>query len=280
MVQYVNLDMTLGEIASAVLNEYKEPVTGSSAMPLDTVYDKINEVYLDIFNEPADDSYLRESDFTFTCASDTTLNGAVSAGASSITLTDASEFPNTARTILIGGKDFATYTGSNLTTTLSGVSGVDVNHIDGSVVQLGYSLSAITDIDEQLINAVIVNGVPYAYQQPSVWLNTGNNNQYFTIFEGVLFLPKGVSSQIITIIYSKKLTMMTTSGSKPTLIPGKYRPGLLVSGAIYKMGVRDEMRTGWEYHNQRYALELKKFYAFANNRIKTKGPIVRPSIYD
>lgn len=281
MTNYINLDMTLSQICSAILTEYKEPVAGSNAMPLDVVEDAVNATYMDIFNEPEDDSYLRESNFEFSTVADAKLNGSLAVGATSIVLEDSSAFPNAARKILINSREFATYTTNDLATTLSGVAGVQTTHEDGETVQLGYPLSSITDIDEQEINALTIDGLPCGFKDPSVWLNVQDYKfTHYTIFDGYFFFPQTSQAQDVQIIYNKKLTLMTETTSKPTLIPGKFREALLVSGGIVRMGVRDDMRTGIEFHKVRYDRELKKFYAMANNRIKTKGALVRPSVYD
>lgn len=281
MTKYINLDMNLGEITSAVLNEYKEPVTGSAAVPLDTVVDAVNSTYMDVFNESEDDAYLREANFEFPTVADGVLDGDLAIGAVSITLENSSGFPDATRKMLIGGTDFADYTGNDLATTLSGVTGVQLTHDSGQRVRLGYPLSNITDIDEQEINAVYVDGLKFSFKEPSTWLNVEDfQYRFFTIFDEYFFLPQTTQAQPVQIIYNKQLTLMDLTTDKPTLIPGKFREALLVSGAVTRIGVRDDMRTGFEWHQERHRREVKKFYAFANNRVKTKGPNRRPSVYD
>lgn len=282
MVNYINLDMTFTQICSAVLTEYKEPVAGSNAVPLDVVEDAVNSVYMDIFNEPEDDTYLREANYEFPTIADGTLDGALAVGATTIVLESSDNFPNATRKILINSREFAQYTGNTVATeTLTGVTGIETTHDDGETVQVGYPLSSITDIDEQEINAVYVDGIKHEFKEPSVWLNVaGYQYGYYTIFDGYFFFPQTSSAQDVQVIYNKKLTLMTATSDKPTLIPGKFREALLVSGAISRIGVRDDMRTGWDVHQARYMRELKKFYAGLNNRIKSKGPLMRPSVYD
>ncbi len=282
MVNYINLDMTFTQLCSAVLTEYKEPVAGSNAIPLDVVEDAINSVYMDIFNEPEDDAYLREANFEFPTVADGTLDGDLAVGAVTIVLENSDDFPNATRKILINNREFAQYTTNTVgTETLSVVTGVETTHDDGEKVRLGYPLSSITDLDEQEINAVYVDGLLYKFKQPAVWLNVGGiQSMTYTIFDGYFFFPETSAAQDVQIIYNKELTLMTATGDKPSLIPGKFREALLVSGAVTRIGVRDDMRTGFDWHQARYQRELKKFYAFANNRIKTKGAIMRPSVYD
>lgn len=281
MTQYVTADMDLEDIASLVLDEFKEPVTGSNAMPLDRVYDKINAAYFDIYNEAEDDSYMREGDYTFMTVADGKLDGALAAGDTTITLEDSSGFPNATRSVLIDNKDWAQYTTNDLATDLTGVTGIDVAHVDGKTVRLGYPISSITDMDEQEVGGIFIEGLLYEYQEPALWLNvTFADYRHFTIFEDNIYLPETSAAQIATMIYNKKVVPLTVTTAKPTLIPPKFREALLVSGGVMKLGARDEMRTGFDWHEARYHRELKKFYAWANNRVKSKGPRTRPSIYD
>lgn len=282
MTQYINLDMTLGDIASYVLTEYKEPVAGSSAMALDTVYDAINRVYLDIYNDPESQTYFKENEYTFLSVADQTTNGDISAGAASIVLTSSDDFPSATRTILLDGVDFAAYTTNTVgTETLSVVTGVDVAHLSGVSVQLGYPLSSITDIDEQQINSIKVNGIQHTFEEPDLFFNKQLSHvRTFTIYEGNLWLPAGTPASKVTVFYDKVITILTSSSNKPTLIPGKFRPGLLGSGAIMYMGVRDDMRTGFDWHQREFETNKKRFFASGNNRVKTNGPHSRPSIYD
>lgn len=282
MTNYIDSSMTLGDLSALVLREYKEPVAGSTAMELDAVEDAINAVYLDVFNEPEDDAYLREANFEFPTIADGTLDGALAVGAVTIVLENSDAFPNATRLILINNREFAQYTTNTVATeTLSVVTGVQTTHDDGERVRVGYPLSGITDIDEQEINAVYVDGLIYGFKQPATWLSISDRQyRHYTIYNGYFFFPETSAAQDVQIIYNRALTLMTQTSDVPTLIPNKFREALLVSGAIMRMGVRDDMRNGYQWHETRYYRELKKFYSAMNNRIKTKGPIMRPTVYD
>lgn len=283
MTQYVNSDMTLGEVASAVLQQYHEPVTGSSAMDIDLVYDTINSVYFELFNEPVDLSYYREKSFTFQSVADTTINqtGGVSPGDTSFVVADSTSFPNATRTILIGNTDFATYTGNTvLTNTLTGVSGIDVAQDEGVSVRLGYPISSISGIDEEQITAVWVNGLRFDYEPPESFLSVDKPHYLkFSILESNLYLPLGTATGIATLTYFQEVVVMDDVGDKPSLIPGKFRYGLLVHGAVTRLGVRDDLRTGYDWHEAQYEKNKKRFFALGNNRVKTKGANMRPSVY-
>lgn len=275
--------MTLGDMAAAVLNEYKEPVAGSSAMSLDSVYDALNWTYLDVFNEPTDNTYLREADYTFPTVPDQQTNGAIVAGATSIVLENSDAFPNATRNILLDEKDWATYGVNTVATeTLSTVTGVSVDHASGTWVQLGYPLSSISDIDEHEIRSVTVDGIKYDKVTATQWLDVSQNRyRKYTIFKEYMYFPRNTAITEVTVLYNRKITTMTTPATdKPTLIPGKFRPSVLVYGAILKMGIRDDMRTGWEWYEKQHELGKRKFFARGNNEVKSEGPITRPSIYD
>lgn len=74
--------------------------------------------------------------------------------------------------------------------------------------------------------------------------------------------------------------MLSNTTDKPLFVPGNWRYDLLVSGAIERIGVRDDMRTGWDWHAENYEDKLKAFIAELNNPVKTDSPNRRPSVYD
>ena len=81
---------------------------------------------------------------------ETTLDGAVSAGATSINLTSASSF-TTAGNGNIDGDSFA-WTGKS-TNTLSGVTGISADHIDNVVVQQGEMAHVLREVCADLAAA-------------------------------------------------------------------------------------------------------------------------------
>lgn len=276
--------MALSDIASAVLQEYHEPVTGSTEMPLDLVYDKINIIYLELFNSPIDLSYYRESRFTFITIQDQTLFADSVVGATSVQITDSTTWPNATRSILLSDREFDIYTANTVAApgTLSGLTALAAPHTAGDPVRISYPLSNISDIDEQELNRLFVDGIPYDFEKPEIFFTVTQSHAFrFTVFQSNLWLPTSVGdSRDATLIYQKKVVPMTDVAAKPTLIPPKWRPGLLVSGAISRLGVRDEMRTGWDWHQAKYQETTKMFYALGNNRIKSGAPILRPSMFD
>ena len=278
MANYVNLDMTFTEICSAVLTEYKEPVAGSSAVPLDFVEDMVNTVYFDIFNKPELRSYRREDEHTFpTFENQLIADAGISIGDITVDLDDSSEWPATG-TACINKSDFFAYTANDLATELSGVTGVQVDHDGGERVELGYDLP--TTIDEQLLKSVAVTGLLYNFIPPSQYFTVmGVYGRTYTILEKKFYSSISTASTV-NMIFEAKLTALSAVGDKPAMLDGKWRPSLLVSGVIQRIGVRDDMRTGWDWHANNYETKLKQFIAEQNNPIRSEHPSRRPSIYD
>lgn len=270
--------MTLGDICNAVLTEYKEPITGSNAVPLDYVEDMVNTVYFDIFNRPELQSYKRETDYTFMSKAEQLVGaGGVLSGAVSLLLDDSSLWPATG-TACINNRDFFAYT-ANAANTLTGVTGIQADHDEGDRVELSYALP--TDIDAQLLrNPLYVEGAEYTYLPPSQYFQADRHSLCFTVFKGRLYVS-ATDIQTFTLFYEATLTAMSTPATdKPTMIEGKWRPGLLVSGVVQRIGVRDDMRTGWDWHAQKYENDLKMFIAHQNNPVRSEHPSRRPSVYD
>lgn len=275
MANYINMDMTLGDLTNYILTEYKEPIAGSLEMSVDNVEDKINETYMDIFNSPELVSFDKRSTYSFSVVEDQLLDGDILAGAVTLNLVDASEWPNTGYAC-IDGHDFFTYTGKS-SNQLTGVTGLKTNHLSNENVKLGYSVPA--DINYGGIeNPILTSLVPYTYVEPGSFFNNTLSFSY-TIFKNKIFVSSS-DSRIFSFFYEVLLTALSTTSDKPSLIPGSFRPALLGSGAIAKLGVRDDMRSGWDYHFQRYQVELKKFIAKQNNPVKSRPGATRPTIYD
>lgn len=160
MTTRFSADMDFQALYNYVLRELHEPEnTGSEAVPLDLVKDTVNSVYAEVFNDQRMKPSARENDVSFLLANDTTLATDAAAGDVSLVLTDSSSFRAAGKVLLLS--EFADYTANNLTTTLSGVTGLTMPHEAGEVVRQLYPLSSIaSDIDEEQIQYVDVNGIP------------------------------------------------------------------------------------------------------------------------
>lgn len=268
-------DQTFSDLYTAVLTELKEPSAGSNAIALATVKDKLNEAYYDVFNEPYDQAYVREKSYEFTTVADTTTTASVAVSAVSITATDSSDFGSSGK-FLLNGTDIVTFSAnaSNVFT----VTGVSQAHDSGAVIQYLYSLPS--DIDEQEVMYLNVNGTPYTYVSYTDYFNRRTQSNVFTIFDSKLYLPQGQAEQRAIMTYMQSLTLMSADADKPTLIPNKWRKPLLVYGAVAKLGARDDLRTGWDWYEQKYREAVIKFYAEANNRIRSKNRRNHGSVYD
>jgi hypothetical protein len=275
MSNYVNMDMTLGDLTNYVLTEYKEPITGSLEMTVDNVEDKINEALMDIFNSPELVSFDKKSTHSFTAVADQTLDGDVVVGATTLDLADATDWPNTGYGC-IDGHDFFSYTGKS-SNQLTGVTGIKTEHLGGESLKLGYSLPANINYGG-VESPVLTSLVPFTYLEPGNFFGQVSSFSY-TIHNQKMFVSS-TDDRIFSFFYEIILTALSTTSDKPSLIPGSFRPALLGSGAIAKLGVRDDMRTGWDYHSQRYQTELKKFIAKQNNPVHSRPGSTRPTIYD
>jgi hypothetical protein len=276
MSNYVNMDMTLGDLTSYVLSEYKEPIAGSLEMPVDMVEDKINEVYMDIFNSPELLSVSKKATHSFTAVEDQLLDGDVAIGSVTLDLVDATNFPVSGYGC-IDGHDFFTYSGKS-SNQLTGVTGIKTAHISGESVKLGYAMPTGMNFGG-MDNPILTSNVPFSFIDSNLFFNQISGIHFYTFFNNYIFVSS-TDSRIFSFLYEVVLTLLSTTTDKPTLIPGSFRPGLLGSGAVAKLGVRDDMRTGWDYHATRYLTELKKFIAKQNNPVKSRSGSTRPTIYD
>ena len=269
--------MTLGDLTNAVFTEYKTPVAGTSALSIDYVEDIINAVYFGVFNSPELRSYSKKAEKTFQTKANQKLGADLLASAVTVVLDDSSDWPATG-TVCIDKKDFFAYTANDLVLTLSGVTGVDVDHDEGDAVELSYA--APSDIDEQQNIELHSGANVYTYTDPEKYFTPSSYDyRSFTIYKTRLYAPIA-DSQIATLFYNTKLTALATPATdKPTLIPGRHRYDLLVSGAVERIGVRDDMRTGWDWHAENFKKAKKLFIAEMNNPARSLNSN-RPSKYD
>ena len=277
MANYVNADMTFTDICSAILQEYKEPITGSNAVPLDYVEDMVNVVYFDVFNRPQLRAYNKEGDHPFAIKANQKLGEDVTVGEAAIDLDDSSLWPATGR-FCVNNQDFIDFTANDLVLTLTCTTGtVKLTHSSGETCELAYSLPS--DIDNQKAIGLAVGGTPYSFKRPDLYFNdyepTYNN---FTILESYLYVSSGVAANCL-MTYYKKITALSATTDKPAFILGNWRYDLLVSGTIERIGIRDDMRTGWDWHSANYKEKLKMFIAELNNPVRSNTSR-RPTVWD
>lgn len=283
MTNYFSSDISFVNLVGVVLQQLHEPSTGSEAVPTDLVEDTINEVYAEVFNDGRIKQSSRENSITFGLADDTTLNGALSAGASSITLNDSSTWQSSGAVLL--QSDIAAYT-TNAANVLGTVTGVDIAHQDGEIARQLYLLSTIaSDIDAEQIQYIDINGIPQAYMG---YENLINNINYvpnsYSVFKGYLMFSRtsvgasGTQGKVM-MIYSQKVTPLSADADKPTLIQNQYRIPLLAYGACMKIAASDSMRTTWDWWKAEYERALSQYIMFRNRRVIDRNNKIRPSIY-
>ena len=283
MTNYFSSDLTFTELTSLTLQQLKESVAGSEAVSIDLVEDTINTVYFEVFTDPSMKQSAREADISFAVAPDTTLNGAVAVSATSVILTDATNFPSSGRAFL--QDDIISYTGKS-SNTLTGVTGVNVAHDSGENVRAMYLLTTLaSDIDVEQIQALYVNGIT---QTPIGYENLLSNLNYFpnsyAIYDGYLIFSRssvstGGSSSKALMTYTQVVTALSASGDKPTLIPNSFRIPLLVYGSAMKLAAADAYRTSWDWWTKQYEAALKRYIFLRNNRVRDRNNKVRPSVY-
>lgn len=286
MTTRFSADIDFQALYNYVLRELHEPEnTGSEAVTLDLVKDTVNSVYAEVFNDQRIKPSARENDVSFTLANDTTLATDSAIGDLTLTLTDSSSFKTAGKVLLLS--EFADYTANNLTDTLSGVTGLQMPHSAGEIVRQLYPLSAIaSDIDEEQIQYLDVNGVIQNVMGYENLISQANfyPNTYGVYKKHIIFSSQstvGGTSQLAKalMIYTQKITPMSATTDKPSLIPNQWRVPVLVYGACQKIAASDAFRTSWDYWKQEYDKALSQYIAFKNSRVRDVNNKRRPSIY-
>lgn len=140
-----------------------------------------------------------ESVYNFQTYAATALNGAVSASAASIVVDSGTNFLSTGGQFYIlttkGLIDFITYTAKSTHTLTTTASTVNVAHADGEWTELLYDLPSDFAKEKYLL----VGTTPYEYMKyaglPSY--------RTYSVYNGVMFLPKSIGAQDCTLIYDK-----------------------------------------------------------------------------
>lgn len=277
-------DTTLANLQQIVLRELREPTTGSEAIPLDLVTDAINQIYTEAFNDQRIKKSARQNTVSFNTAVTDQLSGAVLAGATSITINDASTFRSKGQLLLLS--DIVSYTGK-AGNTFTGVTGVDVDQEDGNIVRQLYPLADIaSDIDEENVQYLDINGLPQQYMSYENLITSVNfyPNSY-GVYKGNLVFSRqssiggGAVPGKALMIYTQKVVPMTSGTDKPTLIPNSFRIPILAYGACYRLAAADSYRMSWDFWKGEYDKALSQYIAFKNNRVSDINNKRRPSIY-
>lgn len=286
MSQLITSDTTFKNLYESVLRELKEPLIGSEAVPLDLAKDKVNEVYMEVFNDQRMKQSARENDVSFSLSPDQSIVNDINAGSTTVQLTDVTGWQSSGSALLLS--DVISYTGIDTSTnTLTGVTGLTIKHYAGEAIRQMYKLSTIaTDIDEEQIHYLDVNGIIQyymSYDQLITQINFFPNT--YTVYKGNLLFsrqsslgnPARLSNSLM--IYSQKVTPMSTDSDKPTLIPNSYRTPVLVYGACMKIAAADAYKTSWDWWKSEYEKGVKQYIAFKNCRVRDVNNRRRPTVY-
>lgn len=148
-----------------------------------------------------------EKVYNFKTYAATSLNGAISAGASSVILDDASNFSASGGQFYTltskGLVDFITFTSKSSNTLTTTGSTVDVAHSDGEWAELLYDLPS--DFGKE--KWMIVSQVAYEYLKYE-----GNTPRYrnYTVYNGAVMFPKSIGAQDCSLVYEKTATDLST----------------------------------------------------------------------
>jgi len=281
-------DLTAAELEIKILRTLKEDTSGSEAFPSAMIYDVMNEIYEEVFNQPNKQGDVRTDTYAFETVEDDALNGAISAGDTSIVLDDSSEFPSSGRILL--DNELIDYTANDGSTTLTcGASAISVDHADNKTVRCCYALPS--GIDQEKVQSLIINGLPYDIVDIEDMMNS-NKSSYrnFAIFEDYIVLPLNADAQNAFFIYTPVLTRMTTGTDKPTLIPNNFRVSLIVLGSVGKLMLLDGQRGYEQYYRPPahsrdkggggFYRALREFYAGYGRKSDMRNKRVSRSIYD
>jgi len=236
----------------------------------------VNKLNIDFFDEfhnvgASLPSYMK-GEKGFDAVDSTKLNGAVAAGANSITVDDSSDFEsaNGAGVIRVStAYDVFDYTTNDGATVFTGVTNVDFAHADDTTVSRLYRLPDNFDIPRtgrRKGHGVTVNDVPY--------FQTAENPLYneFAIYDNgtykFLWLPKGVTSGNIMVVYDKKPTTLD-SDDDTVDVPVEHED-YLVYGLVakWKRTIKQNANIDFEMAMQQRVLQR----AFSK---KSVGKIVR-----
>lgn len=283
---YFSSDLTFEAMYNMVLRELHEAeVSGTEAVPVELVKDKLNEVYADVFNDMRIKQSAREKTISFSVVPDDSLAVDAAIGAVSLVLNSSDNFRSSGRILL--PSEITNYTNNNTgTETLTGVTALQIAHYAGEVVRQMYLLTALaSDIDEEQIQLLTVNGIPLTPQGFDRLISINGYIPYsYAVYQGYLILARGVSSGSGgsvgqgLMIYSQKVTPLSATTDKPTLIPNQLRIPLLVYGACARIAAADAFRTSWDWWTKEYDRALSQYIAFKNTRTKDRANRTRPTI--
>ncbi len=194
----LNNFQTLGDVITEAYNELSESaessVPGLGQMQMETWGNRFSKIFLEKVRLKS-----QEESTSFLLLADTTLSAAASSGASTISITDATNYPTGASLVIIEGVPYLTTSRSGTTITLSETLERDFE--SGADVQPAYSVPS----DFGKPRNLSVEGVKYTYAKWGVTNELGP--QEFAIYKGFLYMPKARSADdTVTLHYFAKPT--------------------------------------------------------------------------
>lgn len=165
-------------------------------------------------------SWMRKNT-VFKTYANTTLNGAISAGAATLILTSGTNFDSAGRIVIEtsgNALDFVDYESKSTHTltvsTTTGAETVSVAHTDGSRVEKMYALPS----DYGKTRRMYVNSTEYTYAPLDWYPRIGNYSTYGAYF----LMPRGLGANDVTLYYEKKSATITAT-SDATDIPTVFQ---------------------------------------------------------
>ena len=282
---YFAADINFTQLQNLVLRELHEPDSvGSEAVPLQMVQDKINEVYFDVFNDMRIKQTAREKNVSFNVVPDDALAADAAAGATAIVLNSSDNFRTSGKVLL--QSEIVTYSANTVGTETLTCTALNIAHTSGEVVRQMYLLTDLgSDIDDEQIQYISVNGIPFVPQGFDRLLSISTYTPFsYAVYQGYLLLARAVgnlSGNTVgqgLMVYSQKVTKLTATTDTPTLIPNAYRIPLLVYGACMRIAAADAYRTSWDWWDREYQRALAQYIAHKNTRTKDRSNRSRPSL--
>lgn len=140
---------------------------------------------------------------SFNSKAATTLNGALSAGAASVVLTDGTDWDSTGRSVIEttkGALDFFDHTAkATHTLTVSAVTGAETVSLAHASAERVEKMPPLPS-DYSKVQRLYVNSCLYRYERLSGFPATGG----FTTYGGYILLPRGIGAQDCTLYYYSK----------------------------------------------------------------------------
>lgn len=176
-------------------------IPGLESTQLLTILNSAVKEYFASFEKSGEPSSILRKEAGYTLVTDTAVNNAagVASGATSIIGDSFASFGSSGAIALWGSDrpDYAEFSSNNLTTTISGVTGVSYAHDDNDIISLLYALPSNFDTfrsEEGYEDGVSVDGMPYRF-------TTGTPTGYkFAIYDNgttkYLHFPSGLSGDV------------------------------------------------------------------------------------